>query len=352
MQAARAAGGFVSFPEPMQGTKVRGRSEKFLDHFSQAALFYNSQSEPEKDHIVEALRFELGKVERAAIRERMVGHAQPGRCDAGRARRRRAWAFPPTRRSSCPLNRSLPAGEDPKARQPGPIKNAVDRSDPLSMANTVKDTIATRKVAILAADGVDEASLTRMVKALTSAGRRGQDRGPAARLPEGIGRRGVPDRLQPAHRLLGPVRRRLRAGWERSVRALAAERDAVEFVTEAYRHCKAIAATGEGADLIAACPGIPSTPPDGEAADPALIVGDNGQTAASSRRVHPGDRPAPELDTTGQEPARAVAGRGAPRRRSASLIRPAGREAHAAGLIHSARRAEAASTLAARRAGT
>ena len=57
----------------MDGPKVRARSEKFFDHFSQAALFWNSQSHPEKAHIVQALRFELGKVEVPAIRERMVG---------------------------------------------------------------------------------------------------------------------------------------------------------------------------------------------------------------------------------------------------------------------------------------
>ena len=63
---------------------------------------------------------------------------------------------------------------------------------------------------------------------------------------------------------------------------MSAERDAVEFVTEAYRHCKAIAATGEGANLIAACPGIP-TAADG-ADDPALVIGDNGQTARIVRQ--------------------------------------------------------------------
>ena len=38
------------------------------------------------------------------------------------------------------------------------------------MANTVKDTAKTRKVAILAADGVDAAALDAMKKALTAAG--------------------------------------------------------------------------------------------------------------------------------------------------------------------------------------
>ena len=37
---------------------------------------------------------------------------------------------------------------------------------------------------------------------------------------------------------------------------LTAERDAIEFVTEAYRHCKPIAATGEGVALLRACPGV------------------------------------------------------------------------------------------------
>ena len=48
MQAQANVGGFVSYAEEMKGTKVRGRSEKFFDHFSQAKLFYNSQSPPEK----------------------------------------------------------------------------------------------------------------------------------------------------------------------------------------------------------------------------------------------------------------------------------------------------------------
>jgi catalase len=38
------------------------------------------------------------------------------------------------------------------------------------MKNTIKDTVATRRVAILAADGVDLASVRRMKEALVSAG--------------------------------------------------------------------------------------------------------------------------------------------------------------------------------------
>jgi len=281
MQAARAAGGFVSFPEPMQGMKVRGRSEKFHDHFSQAKLFFDSQSAPEQDHIVEALRFELGKVERPAIRERMIGMLN--RVDATLAARvAEGLGLPANPKIELPLNRSVPAGEDAKSRQPGPIKNAIDRSEPLSMANTVKDTIATRKVAILAADGVDEPSLTRMVKALTAAGARGKIVAPRLgylKASEG-GEFLIDFSLLTASSVLFDAV--YVPGGEASVRALAAERDAVEFVTEAYRHCKAIAATGEGAQLIAACPSIPAG--DDEDADPALVVGDNGRTASVVKR--------------------------------------------------------------------
>jgi catalase len=278
MQAGRAAGGFVSFPEQMAGTKVRGRSEKFHDHFSQAALFFNSQSEPEKDHIVEALRFELGKVERSPIRERMVGLL--GRVDGTLAARVAAGlglsAIPEV---VLPLNRSVPAGDDPMSREPRPIKNAIDRSDPLSMANTVKDTIVTRKVAILASDGVDEASLTRMVKSLTAAGAMPKIVAPRLgylKASEG-GEFLIDFSLLTASSVLFDAV--YVPGGARSVQALAAERDAVEFVTEAYRHCKAIAATGEGAQLIAACPSIPATAPDAADADPALIVDDAGRIA-------------------------------------------------------------------------
>ena len=66
------ASGFVSFPAPVQEDKLRGKPEKFADHYTQATLFYASQSEWEKAHIAAAFRFELSKVTVPAIRERMV----------------------------------------------------------------------------------------------------------------------------------------------------------------------------------------------------------------------------------------------------------------------------------------
>jgi catalase len=65
--------GLTSFAEPMDGQKLRVRAESFADHFSQAHLFFYSQTETEQNHIISAFIFELSKVETRAVRERMLG---------------------------------------------------------------------------------------------------------------------------------------------------------------------------------------------------------------------------------------------------------------------------------------
>ncbi len=120
------------------------------------------------------------------------------------------------------------------------------------MANTVKDTIETRKVAILAADGVDTPSVKAMQEALLAAGAQGKI--VATHLGALTGADG--DELPIDFSLLTASSVLFDAvyvpGGADSVAALSLERDAVEFVTEAYRHCKPIAASGEGIDLLRA----------------------------------------------------------------------------------------------------
>src|SRR5690625_2929858 len=65
-------GGFVHYMEKVDGQKVKRRSESFKDHFSQATMFWNSLSADEKEHVVSAYHFEIGKVETHAVRHRMV----------------------------------------------------------------------------------------------------------------------------------------------------------------------------------------------------------------------------------------------------------------------------------------
>src|SRR5690606_28340395 len=45
--------GFVAFPEPVSNVELRGKPEKFAEHYNQATLFYQSQSDVEKKHIAD-----------------------------------------------------------------------------------------------------------------------------------------------------------------------------------------------------------------------------------------------------------------------------------------------------------
>ena len=252
MQAKENVGGFVSYAAKIDGQKVRARSEKFFDHFSQAALFWNSQSDAEKNHLVQALRFELGKVEVAEIRARMVAMlAQVDGTLAGRVAK--GLGLEVNQKLQTPLNMSIPADGNVKEFQPKPVKKNVGTSPAVSMANTVKDSVKTRKVAILGADGFDDAAVAAMKKALTGAG--AQTKLVAPRLGFLKSSKGAEAKvdfslLTASSVLFDAV---YIPGGEKSVKALQKHAEALEFLQEAYKHCKTIAAHGAGVELIRAC---------------------------------------------------------------------------------------------------
>ena len=251
MQAKADMGGFVSYAERMEGSKVRARSEKFFDHFSQAALFWNSQSHPEKAHIVQALRFELGKVEVPAIRERMVFLlAQVDKTLAGLVAQGLGISVPT--KVAGPINLSVPADGSSDRFQPKRRTPTLERSTALSMANTVKKGIATRKVAILAADGVDDTAIIGMKKALTAAGAQAKVVAPRLGTVKGIkgGQVAIDFSFLTAGSVLFDAL--YLPGGEQSVEILEGDAKALLFIKEAYLHCKPIAATDEGMDLLAA----------------------------------------------------------------------------------------------------
>src|SRR5690606_34153595 len=139
-------GGFAAFPEPVQGEELRGKPERFAEHYHQAALFYNSQTPVEQAHIVGGFRFELSKVTVAAIRERTVAMLRNVSDDL--ARRVAEGLGMATLPSPLPL-----ALENPPEPE-------IMQSPPLSlMARPGEGGIATRTIAILVADGVDTAAV-------------------------------------------------------------------------------------------------------------------------------------------------------------------------------------------------
>jgi catalase len=247
-QAKVAEGGFTSYEERIDGRKIRVRSKSFMDHFSQATLFYNSQSEVEKRHIINALSFELSKLEREEIRKRVLGLlSQVDKNLVKKVADNLGMEAP--EKPMEPVNGSYPADADPKDYEPKVVKQAVEKSAALSMEHTIKDTIKTRQIAILAADGVDS-SLLKMKNALEAEG--AQVKVISLKMGTIKDLEGAAIKIdQPFFSTDSVLFDAVYVpGGEKSVHSLKGEADAIHFLNEAYRHCKAIAAEAEGAELI------------------------------------------------------------------------------------------------------
>ena len=238
--------GFEHRPERLEGRKTRERSASFLDHFSQARLFLRSQTAPEREHLRDALRFELAKVERLAIRERTVELLRE--VDEDLASEVAAVIGVSIGRRKKLATTALPRGVKAARR--------VEASAALSLLNSSKDSIRTRKIAALVADGSRGDDLDQVVTALRGAGAAVEVIG------EALGRvRSVEGRPIDVDKTLATSASVFYdavfvPGGAAAVGALCANPAAVRFVREAFSHAKAIGATHEGVELLAAA-GVP-----------------------------------------------------------------------------------------------
>jgi len=290
-QAGAKNGGFSSFPKQLNGEKLRGRrSEKFFDHFSQALLFFNSQTPPEKQHIIDAFQFELGKCAEVAVRERMVGVL--AQVDAGLAQKvAEGLGMKKVPKISGPLNLGFPADANPAEWQPKPVDQNVGESAALRIVDNPNGpkvpSIRTRKVAILVADGSDGQAINDMKKALTAEGAvpRLVGKHLGAFKPAGAAEMEAEFSIFTASSVLFDAV--YVPGGKAAIDALKAEGQAIEFLVDAFRHYKAIAATGAGADLLdkAGIIGAELHPAAGPDADPlaGVIVGNDKQTSRVAR---------------------------------------------------------------------
>ncbi len=243
-------GGFATHQEKIDGHKIRTRSDSFRDHFTQAALFFNSQSDYEQQHIIDAISFELSKLTVASIPERIVYILnQIEEKLANGVAENLGIEIP--KKLDLPMNMGYPADANPDDYQPIPKKDAkVKTSAALSMANTVKDTIETRKIAFLVADGFDANDVKTMKNAL-------EKQGATAKII-GIKASGVKDasgkKMKVDHALRTVASVLFDAvyipGGAESIKTLSNEPDVIEFVNEAFRHCKAIAGSGEAVNFL------------------------------------------------------------------------------------------------------
>ena len=255
------AAGFTSFREHIEDDKVRGKPEKFADHYSQAALFYNSQSPVERAHILRGFRFELTKVQVPAIRQRMVSMLL--NVDVGLAKALAAelgMALPK------PMPKALKSVAAPE----------VSVSAALSLfARPGDGSIKTRRIAILVADGVDGEAAEALHEGLAERGavpryvgvRLGSVRtADGGSLEVEVSLETMPSVLFDAVAVLG--------GKEAVVK-LGNVGHALEFIKDQYRHAKPILALAEGADLVENA-GAPANLPSGEP-DPGMLIAKHGR---------------------------------------------------------------------------
>jgi catalase len=282
VQAKASEGGFTSYPERIDARKIRARSKSFRDHFSQAKLFFNSQSDPEKNHIVDAFSFELGKVKSVEIRERMLGILSL--IDKGLAAEVAfALRMHVPQDPALPLNHSIPADGDAADYDSIMAESTVAISDALSMAHTVKDNIKTRKIAFLAADGVDEVSLTTVKDALTAAGAVVEVIAPRLNYIVAENDAQIPvdhSFLTAASVFYDAV---YVPGGTNSVATIEADADAVHFLNEAFKHCKAIAADAGAMQVLEAtyfAKKLPAEYSDATVINEGLIVGEEAEILA------------------------------------------------------------------------
>ncbi|ANU27339.1 catalase [Planococcus versutus] len=144
---SEAEGGYSHYEEKIEGRKVRARSESFKDHFSQATMFWNSMTKPERQHIIEAFSFELGKCQEMWIREGAVEMFANVNLEMAQAVAKNIGVTPPTSGGS----------------------DVTKTSPALSMENTVKSA-ATRKVGVLIDQGFNDADVISILKELNTKG--------------------------------------------------------------------------------------------------------------------------------------------------------------------------------------
>jgi catalase len=258
MTAGADQGAFVHYMEKVEGRKIRERSASFADHYSQATLFWNSMSDIEKEHIVEAAHFELGKVMDKSIRERIVEHFNRIDHDLAVRTARGVGVTPPA--SPAQPNHGRSSRALSQERGPGPI--------------------AGRKVAVLVAPGVDETHVAAVKDKL-----KGQQAEAVVvakadgKIPTAGGGELEVDKafVTTASVLFDAV---YVPGGEESASALCRSGDAIHFVNEAFRHCKPLAFAGAGAALLQrASLGFEQADGDGVRSASGVVVGEEADEA-------------------------------------------------------------------------
>ncbi len=247
--ATMAEGGYVHYEERIDAKKIRGRSESFSDHFSQPALFYRSLADWEKEHVAGAYSFELGKCTNEDIVSRMLYMISQIDVDLAKTVSKNLGMKIP-KNVEQPLNQAIGADADVKKHQPAKKKNYLESDPALSQANTKFNSIATRKIAVLVADGFDMTSYKKMKTALEKEGAMLKliaPKGGTVMCNEKMEHK-VDAALSTTESVLYDAL--YIPGGEKAIKALKEEGKCIKFINETFKYCKTIAADGDGEMLL------------------------------------------------------------------------------------------------------
>lgn len=225
-------GGFRTAAIPVEKQKVRMRSESFADHYSQARLFFRSQSETEQAHLASALVFELSKVTFEHVRTRVLANLV--NVDGSLAQRVAEGLAMPL----------------PKATPPAVTPVAMDDSPALRIIGKYPDTLKGRSVGILVSDGADSALIAAIKTAVEGEG------GTVKIVAPKIGGVTLKDgkRLKADGQLAGTPSVTFDAVAivlsDAGCSALLKEGAAIDFAQDAFGHLKAIGYSEEAKPLL------------------------------------------------------------------------------------------------------
>ena len=239
--------GFQSHKQPIDAAKVRARSDSFADHFTQARLFFNSQSTEEQEHIISAFSFELSKVNDVEIRKREL--AILNQIDKTLAKKVGGNLGLVPAKELDALTVKFARNNHPEY----PIKPQrpeVEKSPALSMkVKAGEGTVKTRKVAFLVDEGVSKASVDKMKKQLEKEGAM------TVLIASHVGKinykEGGSEEIQ--HSYLTEASVCYDAFYTpdgNSVKKLADNPDYLQFINEGYRHCKVLAFAKGAEELV------------------------------------------------------------------------------------------------------
>ena len=280
---AGADQGFVTVPERLlaqqEQSKLRGKPEKFAEHYNQATLFFNSQTPVEQAHIAAAFRFELSKLTVPAIRQRMVASLR-NVCEALAQQVADGLGMETLPE---PMPRALTKPPNPE----------VSVSTTLSLTARPGDgSIMARSIAILVADGMLGAGATAVHAALLAQGAVPRFVAPRiGRVETSDGETVVAEASlenEPGFLFDALV---LTDGAD-GIAVLSEDDHTMGLIQDHYRHGKALLVLGEASCLLEQA-GLPGQLPNGEV-DPGIVSSDGADPAslhafikAIARHRHP-----------------------------------------------------------------